>query len=230
MPEHTVDTKLREEFNRWAQDGRGEEMAEHHLPIVLPMLAIMDPQPEEKWLDLGCGAGWLCRMLARRFPKSEFTGMDISGEMIESARRNSAGLENLHFETARAEEIPAEDGVFNRVVSVESAYYWPNRVQALKEIQRVLAPGGTAWILINYYRDNPYCHSWSEQLKIPVHLLSADEWAKELTRAGLEDIQTQRIPDISPSPEVYNGRWFRNAQELRLFKAAGALLIHARKP
>ena len=55
---------VREEFNRWAAAGQGEEMESHHLPIVLPMLPLMNLGVRETVLDVGCGAGWLCRMLA----------------------------------------------------------------------------------------------------------------------------------------------------------------------
>jgi hypothetical protein len=39
-----------------------------------------------------------------------------------------------------------------------------------------------------------------------------------------------RVPDPSPSPETYTGRWFRDAAQLRAFKAEGALLVHGSKP
>jgi len=39
-----------------------------------------------------------------------------------------------------------------------------------------------------------------------------------------------RIPDRTPTPETYSGKWFKNAEELREFKRIGALLLIARKP
>ena len=39
-----------------------------------------------------------------------------------------------------------------------------------------------------------------------------------------------RIPDLTPTPEEYSGKWFDNAEELREFKRIGALLLMARKP
>jgi hypothetical protein len=48
---------LREEFNRWAEAGRGEHMEEDHLPIALPMLDRMNIRAEDNILDVGCGAG-----------------------------------------------------------------------------------------------------------------------------------------------------------------------------
>jgi hypothetical protein len=47
--------------------------------------------------------------------------------------------------------------------------------------------------------------------------------------AGFAGVVHERVVDASPSPEVYTGRWFRDAEQLRAFKAEGALLIHAKK-
>jgi hypothetical protein len=100
----------------------------------------------------------------------------------------------------------------------------------MKEVFRVLREGGSAWILINYYGDNPHCHQWGSTLTVPTHLLSADEWSALLRNAGFTDVTHRRIPDPTPSPDVYTGRWFRDAAQLRAFKAEGALLIHGVKP
>jgi ubiquinone/menaquinone biosynthesis C-methylase UbiE len=112
---------------------------------------------------------------------------------------------------------------------VESAYYWPDVQRGLREIFRVLRAGGSAWVLINYYRDNPHCHQWAEHYKIPAHLLSAEEWAAMFREAGFTEVAQRRIVDDSPSPEVYTGRWFRDAAQLRAFKQEGALLLHGTK-
>jgi hypothetical protein len=94
----------------------------------------------------------------------------------------------------------------------------------------VLRSGGTAWILINYYRDNSYCHQWGPLLAVPTHLLAAADWADLFRSAGFEQIRQERVVDPSPSPETYSGRWFRDAAHLRAFKAEGALLLRAGKP
>jgi ubiquinone/menaquinone biosynthesis C-methylase UbiE len=222
--------QLREEFNRWAAAGHGEEMESHHLPIVLPMLPLVKLGERETVLDVGCGAGWLCRMLASELCESKIVGLDVSDEMIERARAASAGFANLTFQVGGVDQIPSEDNAFTKVISVESSYYWPDPARGIREIFRVLAPGGSAWILINYYRDNVHCHQWGKEYKIPAHLLWAEEWADLFRRAGFTSVQHRRIPDDSPTPEVYTGRWFRDADEMRAFKKEGALLIHGVKP
>src|SRR5213592_1892444 len=94
---------LRDEFNRWAEAGRGEGMEQDHLPITLPVLERMRLAPADNVLDVGCGAGWLSRRLAKLVPEGRVVGMDVSDEMIRRARRASVDFENLIFVTGEVE-------------------------------------------------------------------------------------------------------------------------------
>jgi SAM-dependent methyltransferase len=230
MPNPAPERELREEFNRWAEAGRGEEMEEHHLPIVIPTLALMDLQPADCLLDVGCGSGWLARRLAAQAPNGTVLGIDVSDEMVRRAQLAGAAVPNAQFLHGTAEQIPAPSNRFTKIISVESAYYWHDAARALGEIFRVLKPGGSAWILINYYHDNSDCHQWKLHFKIPTRLLSAAEWKDLFSGAGFRDVDHRRIPDTSPTPEVYTGRWFRDAAQMQRYKAEGALLVKGVKP
>ena len=220
---------LRKEFNRWAEAGRGEGMEQDHLPITLPVLEKMRIAPTDNVLDVGCGAGWLSRRLAKLVPQGRVVGMDVSDEMIRHARRESLDFENLMFVAGEVAEIPWEPNFFSHAISVESSYYWPDPAAGIREIFRVLNPGGSAWILINYYRDNPHSHQWGNLLAVKTHLLSAEEWSELFRGANFARVQHERVVDPSPAPEIYTGRWFRDAAQLRAFKAEGALLVHGMK-
>jgi SAM-dependent methyltransferase len=230
MPnEPELNDKLREEFNRWAETGRGEGMEEDHLPIVLPVLDQMQPARDENILDVGSGSGWLVRLLAERVPEGRVIGMDISDEMVRRARRNYVAVENAMFVVGSADEIPWDANFFTHAISVESAYYWPDPARGLREIHRVLREGGTAWIVINFYLENPYCHQWARHFATPAHLLSAGEWEALFEDAGFTNVAYRQIPDPTPAPESYSGRWFQDAAELRNFRRIGALLVHGTK-
>ena len=111
--EATHHEQLREEFNRWAEAGRGEGMEQDHLPIVLPVLDRMRLQPDDNVLDVGCGAGWLSRLLAEHVPEGRVVGIDVSDEMIRHARRRNADLENVMLVVGEAEQIPWDAALFH---------------------------------------------------------------------------------------------------------------------
>jgi arsenite methyltransferase len=224
-----LDKQLREEFDRWAADGKGESMEHEHWPIAKPTLGLMQIAETDNILDVGCGAGWLSRILAQRAPRGRVVGMDISDEMIHHAREASARQKNLEFVVGSVDQIPWEQDFFDRIITVESSYYWPDPAKGVRELYRVAAEGGSAWTLINYYRDNPYSHQWGAQLAIPTHLLFAEEWKKLFRDAGFQGVAHQLIPDPTPTPEVYTGRWFHDAKELAAFREIGALLVQGTK-
>ncbi len=230
MPQESAHNEiLRQEFNRWAEAGRSEGMEEEHLPIVLPVLDQMKLAPDENVLDVGSGAGWLVRLLADRLPEGRVIGVDISDEMVRLARRKHVDVENSMFVVGAADEIPWDANFFTHAISVESAYYWPDPARGLREIHRVLREGGAAWIVINFYRDNPHSHQWATHFATPTHLLSASEWEALFHDAGFTNISHRLIPDPTPAPATYSGRWFQDAAQLRAFRETGALLVRGTK-
>ena len=227
---HQADQKLQQEFNQWAQAGRGDEMEDHHSDITEQALALMNLQPRDRVLDLGCGTGWASRRLARIVTGGKVVGIDVADEMLRRAEQTSAGIQNIRYIWGSAEKIPAEDNFFTKVLSVESFYYYANQGKALDELRRVMAPGGRLFILINLYKDNHYSLRWVTELKVPVQALSEAEYITLLQKHGFEQVEARRIPDRSPSPDEYSGKWFKNAAELKDFKRIGALLLIGSKP
>jgi ubiquinone/menaquinone biosynthesis C-methylase UbiE len=220
-----ADQKLQQEFNQWAAAGRGDEMENHHSDITDQTLALMDLESTDRVLDLGCGTGWASRRMAKVVAAGEVVGLDVADEMLRRAEQASAGIANVRYVWGSAESIPAPDGHFNKVLSVESFYYYADQGQALDELRRVMAAGGKLFILINLYKDNHYSLRWVGQLKVPVQAFSEAEYVALLQRHGFHHVEASRIPDRSPTPEQYSGKWFKNAEELRDFKRIGALLL-----
>lgn len=229
-----TDEHMRREFNEWAEAGRGEEMEQHHSSITQQTLALMKLKPGERVLDLGCGAGWASRLLAQTVGGGErpgqVVGLDVSDEMIRRARANFTQYDNILFVVGSAQQIPWQEDFFDKVLSVESFYYYGDQGRALDELHRVMAPRGELYILINLYKDNHYSLRWVEELQVPVQVKSEQEYVAMLKAHGYEDVRAERIPDLSPTPEEYSGKWFENAEELRDFKRIGALLLIGRKP
>jgi ubiquinone/menaquinone biosynthesis C-methylase UbiE len=225
----SADHKLQQEFNQWAAAGRGDEMEGHHSDITEQTLALMDIQPSDRILDLGCGTGWASRRMARIATTGEVVGLDVADEMLRRAEQASSAFRNVRYVWGSAEKIPEADNAFNKVLSVESFYYYADQGKALEELRRVMAPGAKLFILINLYKDNHYSLRWVTELKVPVQALSEAEYKALLQKHGFINVEARRIPDRSPTPETYSGKWFKNAEELRDFKKIGALLLIAEK-
>jgi ubiquinone/menaquinone biosynthesis C-methylase UbiE len=224
-----ADQKLQQEFNQWAAAGRGDEMESHHSDITEQTLALMDIQPADRILDLGCGTGWASRRMARIASEGEVVGLDVADEMLRRAEQASSAFRNVRYAWGAAEKIPEADNAFSKVLSVESFYYYADQGKALDELRRVMSPGAKLFILINLYKDNHYSLRWQTELKVPVQALSEAEYKTLLEKHGFTNVEARRIPDRSPTPETYSGKWFKNADELRDFKRIGALLLIAEK-
>jgi ubiquinone/menaquinone biosynthesis C-methylase UbiE len=229
-----TDEHMRREFNEWAAAGRGEEMENHHISITQQTLELMGLEPGQRVLDLGCGAGWASRLLAQRIGDGErpgqVVGLDVSDEMIRRARASSTAFENILFVVGSAQQIPWQENFFDKVLSVESFYYYGDQEGALEEVLRVMAPGGELYILINLYKDNHYSLRWVDELQVPVQVRTEEEYKDMFKAHGYVDVRSKRIPDLTPTPDEYSGKWFKNAAELRDFKQIGALLLIGRKP
>lgn len=100
-------------------------------------LALAELDPPARALDVGTGTGVAARALAARFPAAEVTGVDLSGAMVEEARRlRPAGSDGrLRFETGDASRLPFGDGAFQLVTLM-------NAIPFFDELARLVAPGG----------------------------------------------------------------------------------------
>jgi arsenite methyltransferase len=231
----TPDEKLQLEFNRWAAEGEGEKMERHHLDITGKTIRLMNLRPGERVLDLGCGSGWATRLIARLVgdgPEGfgQVVGLDVSDEMVRQAREASKDFENILYVWGSAQQIPWEENFFDKVLSVESFYYYADQDRALMELFRVMAPRGRLFILINLYKDNRYSLQWVDKLKVPVHVRSSDEYVALLKKHAFENVEARRIPDDTPTPDGYKTKSFHSLDDLRAFKREGALLLMATKP
>src|SRR5215475_2828497 len=231
----TPDEKLQAEFNRWATAGEGPKMENHHLDITEKTLRLMKLRPGERVLDLGCGSGWATRLLARLVgdgPEGfgQVVGLDISDEMVRQAREQSRDFDNILYVWGSAQQVPWEENFFDKVLSVESFYYYPDQDRALNELFRLLSPHGRMFILINLYKDNPYSLQWIHKLNVPVHVRSAAEYVEMLKKHGFERVESRTVPDDTPTPDDYQTTSFDSLEDMRAFKRIGGLLVIGSKP
>ena len=103
------------------------------------------PEPGERVVDAGCGAGIDSFIAARHVgPDGAVVGVDMMPEMLAVARSAKAGtgMEQLEFRLGYLEELPVEDSWADVVISNGSVNLCPDKDAAFREIRRVLRPGG----------------------------------------------------------------------------------------
>jgi ubiquinone/menaquinone biosynthesis C-methylase UbiE len=100
-------------------------------------------------VDVGTGPGYLLGYLSEARPDLKLWGLDFSEEMIHRAQPRQTVLpprEAISWVVANACHLPFPAGVFEQVVATFSFHIWPCPAAGLKELKRVLAPGGQAWV------------------------------------------------------------------------------------
>ena len=95
-------------------------------------------------LDVGCGKGATTKFLTRFYPTEHVTGINISKKQLETARSNLPGVRFLLMD---AVSLEFEDARFDAAICVEAAFHFRTREQFLREVFRVLKPGG--WLVLS---------------------------------------------------------------------------------
>lgn len=128
-----------DEVAHWYDNWVGEEGSEHHREVVVPtLLSLLDPQPGEKVLDVGCGQGVLAPYVVKA--GARYTGIDASPRLVETARRRH-GNEG-RFLLGDARELPGVQGL--REGSYDAATFLLS-IQDMDPLDSVLA--SAAWAL-----------------------------------------------------------------------------------
>ena len=109
--------------------------------------AVPAVEPGGQVIDVGCGAGQVARLLARRFTDHQVVGLDLSPDMIARARKGAEDLPNLELRVGDAMSLPLESGTVALAVTVASIKHWPDQARGLRELWRVLQPGGALCLL-----------------------------------------------------------------------------------
>jgi ubiquinone/menaquinone biosynthesis C-methylase UbiE len=186
--------------------------------------------PDAHVLDVGCGSGWASRLLAENAINGQVTGIDISDEMVRVARESSTAFPNVDFEVASAEDLPFTDSEFTHAFSMESLYYYADIPRAVAEIHRVLRSGGLFVAVVDLYWESEATHQWIDGLKVPVELLSVEDYRGIFVDAGFVNIRDQRVFDPTPIPDDYVSGSFKSRKDFEAYRRAGSLMVSGEVP
>lgn len=152
-------------------------------------------------LDMGCGAGHASFAAAGQVTK--VTAYDLSSQMLDVVAQaaKDKGFTNIATQQGYAESLPFTDASFDVVISRYSAHHWHDVGQALREVKRVLKPGGVMIIMDVMSPGHPVRDVWLqtvEALRDTSHVrnYSSGEWLAMASEAGLviNHLLTDRLP------------------------------------
>ena len=129
-------------------------MNESHAKLTAWGLGLLSFAPDDTVLDIGCGGGNTLARMAERVTVGHLVGIDYSETSVEASRAfNSALAASGRMEVllGSVEALPFSDAHFDKAVTVESFYFWPNPSESLKEVARVVKQGGTFLLLAEIY-------------------------------------------------------------------------------
>lgn len=204
-----MEAKLQRRIQRYGWDraaGDYERAWKSQLePAQTRMLTLAAIHPGDKVLDVACGTGLVTFRAAEAVgPHGRVVGMDLSGEMVESASRWAAqrGIANVSFERAGAEELPIEESTFDVALCALGLMYVPEPALAVAEMHRAIKPGGSAAAAVWGRRDHcgwaaifPIVDARVKTEVCPLFFqLGTGESLKTIFRgAGFGDIRMERI-------------------------------------
>jgi SAM-dependent methyltransferase len=160
-------------------------------------LAVAELHPDESVLDLGSGGGIDVLLSARRVgPEGTVYGLDMTDEMLALARRNAekAGATNVHFLKGLIEAVPLPAESVDVVISNCVVNLSTDKPAVLREIARVLRPGGRVGISDVVSEDRLDADARAERgsyVGCIAGALSESEYRDGLAAAGLVDVEVQ---------------------------------------
>lgn len=136
----------------------GEEMLngmnERHYPVTGWALGFFSFGQNDRILDIGCGGGETLRRMAELVPEGTLTGADYSEVSVRMSRehnREAVASGRMQIVEASVSDMPFADNSFDKIITVESFYFWGDPENDLREVYRVLAPGGTFLIVADIH-------------------------------------------------------------------------------
>lgn len=144
----------------------------------------------KKVLEVGSGRGGGSEFIKRYFEPQEMIGIDFSEKAVDFCEENYA-VDGLTYIEGDAENLPFEDSSFDAVVNVESSHCYSDVSQFVKEVQRVLKPGG--YFLFADFRDLEDFNSLEDLLESSVLELIKKENISTQVLKGLDEFNEEKM-------------------------------------
>jgi ubiquinone/menaquinone biosynthesis C-methylase UbiE len=146
-------------------------------------------------LDVGCGGGKTVNKLAAIATQGRVYGVDYSEESVAASKRTNAhwiALGHVEIRHGSVSHLPFSDSMFDLVTAVETYFWWPNLPGDMREVSRVLKPGGMLILIAEIYKGaNTIAAKLAEKYasRTAMTLLSVDEHRELFINGGYSNVQ-----------------------------------------
>ena len=145
-------------------------------------------------LDIGCGGGKTVSKLCKRIGNGKVFGIDYSELCVEKSKKlnkNNIMCGKASILQSAVSSLPFEDNKFDVITAVETYYFWPDKLNDLKEVYRVLKSGGKLLLVFEMVKSEEEPHKWDNVEKsLGIEAVSKDGIADILLHAGYQNIRT----------------------------------------
>lgn len=143
-------------------------------------------------LDVGCGGGRTVEKLAS-MTQGKVDGIDYADGGVAASRAHNAELiraGRVTIAKASVSKLPFPDKQFDLAIAVETQYYWPDLPGDMREVLRVLKPGGKLIVLAETYKGGKFdTLKWPVMWLLGSSHLSVNDQRELFLKAGYQDIQ-----------------------------------------
>lgn len=176
-------------------------MNSRHSKVTDWGLAHLSIQPHHTILDIGCGGGRTVSKLAAIATQGKVYGIDYSPESVAVASKTNrqwidAG--RVEIREGSVSQLPFSGDMFDVVTAVETHFWWPDLSADIREIFRVVKPGGTLVVIAEVYKGAKTRTARLVEKYAPMSglkLLTVDEHRELFTNAGYSDVQIFDEPE-----------------------------------
>lgn len=170
-----------------------ERMNESHSAVTEWGLSFLKVSDDAMLLDIGCGGGATLARLAAISKHSRVFGIDYSDVSVQKSKEHNKTL----IESGRVEVLKEnvakmgfDNEAFDGIVTVESFYFWPDPVDSLKEVKRVLKNTGVFLLIADIYNTGDLPQEALENIKkYKMHNPTPEEFKNIFEAAGFSDIE-----------------------------------------
>ena len=178
-------------FSQWALIGKDEGMERGHAPSVQAMLELAIPKLNSGFsaIDLGCGNGWVTRMLTE-LGAGHSEGVDGSNEMINKA--TSKDSNHKYSQGLLPGWSPGRR--FDLVHTMEFLYYLDDPAGMISIIHdEWLEENGILVAGVDHYLEHEESLTWPEHVGVHMTTLSIDDWKSAMVNAGFKDVGIHQV-------------------------------------